>query len=106
MSLSIINLRKTFGKKEIFDAVSYSFADKGIYIIKGDSGIGKTTLLRIIAGFDTKIDGQVIGGGFENVSFAFQEYRLFPNLTALQNITEAVWEKPTAECEKEAKTML
>jgi len=92
MNLEIKNLSKSFGEKEIFSGFSYAFLDKGIYVIKGDSGIGKTTLLRIISGIDKIFDGEVVGGGFKNVSFAFQEYRLFPNLTALQNITETVWE--------------
>lgn len=87
--LTIKNLSKSFGKKEIFNGFSYEFSDKGLYRIKGASGIGKTTLLRIISGIDKKYTGSVIGGGYSNVSFAFQEYRLFPNLTILENITES-----------------
>ena len=106
MSLEIKNLSKSFGEKELFSGFSYAFSDKGIYVIKGDSGIGKTTLLRIISGIDKIFDGEVIGGGFKNVSFAFQEYRLFPNLTALQNITEIVWENSDESDNLSAKKML
>ena len=67
-----------------------------LYIIKGDSGIGKTTLLRIISGIDKEYSGSVLGGGVKNVSVAFQEYRLFPQLNMIENLTEAVYKKTTA----------
>lgn len=95
--LKIENLSKSFERKEIFSGFSYEFSKVGLYRIKGDSGIGKTTLLRIIAGIDKKHTGSVIGGGFENTSFAFQEYRLFPSLTILENITVASFKNATAE---------
>ena len=85
MNLSIKNLRKKFGDKVIFNDFSYSFSKTGIYVIKGASGIGKTTLLRIIAGLDNEFEGTVENGGIHNVSFMFQEYRLFPTLSALEN---------------------
>ncbi len=86
MGLEIKNLTKTFGDKKIFTDFSFSFPDKGLCVITGVSGIGKTTLLRLIAGLDTEFEGSIVGGGIGNVSFAFQEYRLFPQLSALDNI--------------------
>ena len=86
MSLEIKNLTKRFGKKAIISELSYRFSDKGLYILRGKSGIGKTTLLRIIAGLDKDYSGEVIDGGIERISFAFQEYRLFPQLSALENV--------------------
>lgn len=88
MSLKIVNLSKKFGKKTIFDGFSYEFSDFGIYAITGESGRGKTTLLRLIAGLDKKLDGEILGGGFQNVSVSFQEYRLFPQLSVIENVTE------------------
>jgi ABC-type lipoprotein export system ATPase subunit len=85
MILKLDNLSKRFDGADIFSDLSYSFEDNGIYIITGESGIGKTTLLRIIAGLDKEYDGYVKGGGVENISFMFQEYRLFPVLNALKN---------------------
>lgn len=104
--LEIKNLSKSFETKQIFRDFSYSFPKIGLYVIKGNSGIGKTTLLRIISGIDKKYNGSVLGGGFKNVSFAFQEYRLFPTLTALENITDAVWDKPDKNNVSEAKKIL
>ena len=86
MSLEIKNLTKRFGKKTIISELSYRFSDKGLYILRGKSGIGKTTLLRIIAGLDEDYSGEVIDGGIERISFVFQEYRLFPQLSALENV--------------------
>ena len=77
--LILNNVSKAFGDKVLFENLSLEF-NTGLYLIRGNSGIGKTTLLRIIAGLDTDYDGEVIGGGLKNVSFSFQEYRLFPTL--------------------------
>ena len=85
MSLEIINLSKSFGERAVLDSFSYKFDQTGLYVIAGESGIGKTTLLRIIAGLDKDYSGSVVGGGIDNVSFMFQEYRLFPSLSALKN---------------------
>ena len=86
MSLKILNVTKKFDNRVILENFSYSFDSNGFYVIIGESGIGKTTLLRMIAGLDKDYDGTIIGGGIENCSFMFQEYRLFPALNAIQNV--------------------
>ena len=105
MSLVIKNLTKSFGDKQIFSDFSYEFSDTGIYLLRGDSGVGKTTLLRIIAGLDNQFLGEVDGGGIPNVSFAFQEYRLFPDLSALDNVLLAT-ESTSNETMIKARTIL
>jgi len=90
MSLNIINLKKRFDDKTIFDGFSYNFSDNGIYLLRGESGIGKTTLLRMISGLDNDYTGEIIGGGIGRVGMAFQEYRLFPRLSALENVIFAI----------------
>ncbi len=106
MSLTLINITKKYASKNILKNFGYNFKEKGLYVIFGESGIGKTTLLRIICGFDKKFDGQVIGGGFQNCSVVFQEYRLFPNLNALQNITEVSYKKSSSSLQEEAVNLL
>ena len=97
MSVKIKNLSKSFGKKVIFSDFSYDFGDNGVYILRGESGIGKTTLLRMIAGLDKNFSGEIIGGGTGNVSFAFQEYRLFPELSAIDNVMIASGDNSDAD---------
>lgn len=97
MSLTVKNINKAFEDKLIFEDFSYEFREKGIYAITGESGIGKTTLLRIIAGLDKNYRGEVIDGGIKNVSFAFQEYRLFPSVSAIENLLSIGCEKNEAE---------
>ena len=103
MSLSIKDLTKRFGDKVVFSGFSYDFPKKGLYLLKGDSGVGKTTLLRIISGLDTAYLGTVSGGGTTNVSYAFQEYRLFPTLTAIENVMISSRDESASdfECAKE-----
>lgn len=84
--ITIKNLSKSFGEKVLFRDFSFSFNDTGIYVLSGESGKGKTTLLRMIAGLDTDYDGTIIGGGIAATSICFQEHRLFPTLNALKNI--------------------
>ena len=86
MNLKLINLEKRFGQKLLFENLSFSFENNGVYAIVGNSGVGKTTLLRMIAGLDTDFSGEIVGGGKSNVSYVFQEYRLFPTATALENV--------------------
>ncbi len=85
MSLTISNLNKHFGDNYLIKNFNFCFPSTGLFIIRGASGIGKTTLLRIIAGIDKEYSGDITGGGIKNVSFMFQEYRLFPSITSLEN---------------------
>jgi len=86
MSIIIRSLQKSFGNRMVFDDFSYEFKDRGIYIIEGESGVGKTTLLRIIAGLDNDYSGEVLGCGTGKCAMMFQEYRLFPTISALDNV--------------------
>lgn len=106
MNLKLNILEKKFDDKVIFKDFSYKFDEKGVYLLFGKSGTGKTTLLRIIAGLDKKFKGTVEGAGAENVSFVFQEYRLFPNLTALNNVVLAISDGKDDKIKKKAMNLL
>ncbi|MBP3592242.1 MAG: ABC transporter ATP-binding protein [Clostridia bacterium] len=103
MPLIIKNLKKSFGEKVIFDDFSYTFDNNGIYILVGDSGRGKTTLLRMIAGLDNDYTGEIIT---DQVAYVFQEYRLFPVLNAIDNIAKILWIQPTDEQIRSAASLL
>ena len=106
MSLRLVNISKKFDKKIIFDGFSYDFSKTGVYALIGNSGTGKTTLLRIISGLDTNFSGEVIDGGIKNTSFAFQEYRLFPQLCALDNAVIANGEPDDTHLVERGKELL
>ncbi len=82
--VSVRGLTKYFGDEEIFCDFSYDFPATGLFCLIGESGRGKTTLLRIIAGLDKEYTGEVIAPA--SVSYLFQEKRLFPTLSALDNL--------------------
>ncbi len=106
MSLKISNVSKAFGDKTLFQNLSFDFKDNGIYAIVGESGKGKTTLLRMISGLDSDYSGEIISGGISNISFSFQEYRLFPQLSAIDNIIIALGELSDLKLRNSARSML
>ena len=78
-------ITKRYGDKQVFDRFTTEFADGEITCIVGASGVGKTTLLRCLAGL-TDFEGQ-IDGNAGNVGFVFQEPRLLPWLTVEENVS-------------------
>ncbi len=80
--LEIRGLSKRFGEKTLFEDLSLT-VDRPM-ILWASSGWGKTTLLRILMGLETPSGGTVSGVG--RVGAVFQEDRLCPQLTAVQNV--------------------
>ncbi|AHV93801.1 ABC transporter ATP-binding protein [Bordetella holmesii] len=87
------------GIKRVVDDLSLSLAADQIGCLLGESGCGKTTVLRAIAGFEPLragrilLDGRVLSAPGEqvvperrNVGMMFQDYALFPHLTVSQNV--------------------
>ncbi len=100
MSLvSIREVRKSFGQVEVLKGVSLE-VDKGdVVAIIGRSGSGKSTLLRCINGLETYQAGAIMADGIEvggihanlrelrrHVGMVFQQFNLFPHLTAAENV--------------------
>lgn len=82
-----ICVSKTYGEKKIFENLALEFADGEVVCVLGASGVGKTTLLRILAGL-TSYEGEVDGLP-ARVGYAFQEPRLLPHLTVEENLSYA-----------------
>lgn len=82
----------TFGYpgRELFRDFSLRVEPGERVILTGASGRGKTTLLRLIAGLEVPREGAVRGIPAGGISMVFQENRLFPGLTVLENLTMAV----------------
>ncbi len=84
MSVEIKHLKKKYKDKVIFDDFNFCFCSGKIYGISAPSGYGKTTLLNIIAGLDRDYGGDIKVKG--EVSYVFQEDRLFPYMSVMENI--------------------
>lgn len=113
--LELKNVKKSFDKNVILKSVSLSIDDGEIVSILGPSGSGKTTLLNIILGI-TEIDsGQLLLDGRDitkvpmeqrGFNIVFQDYALFPNLNAYQNITYGLRNKPGISSQEEVDDMI
>lgn len=75
---------KSYGEKKVFEDFRLEIGDGEIVAVLGKSGVGKTTLLNILAGL-TSYDGN-IDPLPEKVGYIFQEPRLLPNLTVAGNL--------------------
>ena len=80
--LEISHLTKRFGEKTLFEDLDLTLTAPAV--LWALSGWGKTTLLRILMGLETPTSGAVQGVG--KVSAVFQEDRLCPQLTAVENV--------------------
>lgn len=86
MSIIITDLCKTFDDNEVLKNVNITLKDNSIYCLMGSSGIGKTTLLRILIGLERADSGSVSGIDTKSISCMFQEDRLIPYLSAIDNV--------------------
>lgn len=76
-----------FAEKEILAGLSLALTPGKVTCLLGPSGCGKTTLLRVAAGLLTPDAGEVVIAPELRSSFVFQEDRLLPWFTALENLT-------------------
>ena len=93
MSLELRNISRTFADKTVVKDVSFTAKPGEIIGILGTSGCGKSTILRAISGLDNEYDGEISINGkktkqvHDETGFIFQEPRLLPWLTVIENIT-------------------
>lgn len=116
--LELKNIKKSFSGRKILDGISLKVTDGEIMCIVGQSGGGKTTLLRCISGLERIDEGEMMldGKRFDPMSskealigVIFQEYNLFPHLSVLENVTLApkiALKKDPQAVEKEARQLL
>jgi spermidine/putrescine transport system ATP-binding protein len=115
---SILELRdlvKLFPNQRAVDGISLKIPRGGFYSLLGPSGCGKTTTLRLIAGFEQPTSGEVLLDGVvvneqkpyqRNVSTVFQNYALFPHLTAAENIAFGLKRKGQPDIERKVREAL
>jgi polar amino acid transport system ATP-binding protein len=128
--IAIRNLRKSFGEHVVLRDINLEVARGEVVAIIGPSGSGKSTLLRCINlltlpdGGEVKVGGQAIRFDGQkavlpkdrelakfraSTGMVFQQFNLFPHMTALQNVMEGpvtVLRKPKVEAERIARTLL
>ena len=104
--LEIKNIRKAFGPLTVLDGIDLKVDQGDVVSILGPSGSGKTTLLRCINFLERADEGEMIFNGAayqmnraskkeiaairKDTAFVFQNYNLFLNKTAIQNVTEGL----------------
>jgi ABC-type lipoprotein export system ATPase subunit len=99
--IELVELRKMYGTDTILKDISIKFNNKGLYIISGKSGSGKSTILNILSGIDLAYDGKVLidGSSLKDLSsndinyyrstyvgYIFQDYNLIKELSVYDNI--------------------
>ena len=95
MGIELQAINKSFGSQELFRDLSLQVEAGTFHVLVGPSGEGKSTLLSIIAGLQKPDSGEIYLNDVcvtralpqqRDIGFVFQDYALFPHLTALQNV--------------------
>jgi multiple sugar transport system ATP-binding protein len=93
--IRLVNLIKRFGKVEAVKKINLEVGDGEFTVLVGPSGCGKSTTLRMIAGLEEASEGEIyIGERLVNdvapknrdIAMVFQEYALYPHMTAYDNM--------------------
>lgn len=94
--LKINELTLTIDKKTILKDLTHTFEDGAVTAIVGASGIGKTTLLRSLSGLLSPSSGEILSS-YHKPAFVFQEPRLFPWMSAFENVRSVCGDQEIAE---------
>src|SRR4051794_17956105 len=113
--LELRGVTKDYGSHRAIAGISLEVPRGGFFSLLGPSGSGKTTTLRLIAGFEHPDCGEVWLNGVKindhkpyqrNVSTVFQNYALFPHLTARGNVEFGLRQKRSADVSRRVEQML
>ncbi len=113
--LEISGIKKSFDGTTVLDDISLKIGDSQIVSILGSSGGGKTTLLNIILGLLQPDSGKIVFDGTDitntpmerrGFNIVFQDYALFPNLTAYKNIVYGLRNYPERSTKEEIEALI
>jgi len=98
-SVVMRNLQKSFGATKVIKGVSVNISDGEFVVLVGPSGCGKSTLLRMLAGLESITAGEIFIGDrrvndvapkARDIAMVFQNYALYPHMTAAENMSFAL----------------
>lgn len=115
--LELQNITAGYDKNVILKDLDFQVEQGELVSLLGSSGCGKTTTLRLIAGFSTPMSGKFVFNGKDytqvplnkrNFGFVFQSYALFPHMTVFDNVAFGLKMRkaPTEQMKKEVMEML
>ena len=113
--LRLENISKSFDGVPVLKDISLEIQKGEIVSILGPSGSGKTTLLNLILGLTDADGGKIVYDGDDltktpmeerGFNIVFQDYALFPHLTAYKNITYGLRNKPDISSKEEVKELI
>ena len=94
-TVSLRDVRKSFGRTEVIHGIDIDIGDGEFIVIVGPSGCGKSTLLRMVAGLESASSGDILIDGQRvnekepmerDIAMVFQNYALYPHMTVFDNM--------------------
>ena len=115
--IELRNVSKQFDGETVLDSINLDIYDNEFLTLLGPSGCGKTTTLRMIGGFETPDQGDILFLGERindipphkrSINTVFQRYALFPHLNVFENVAFPLREQklPRDEIEQKVNEML
>ncbi len=106
MPIEMKQIKKSYGDQKVLTNFSIFIEDGEKICLMGESGIGKTTILRILAGLTKPDSGQISGLQGKKVSMVFQENRLLGWANAFENVALVLNQKKFGAEKKAGKTAI
>ena len=112
--IQIKDISKAFDQTQVLNNIDLDIPDGSFTIILGPSGCGKSTLLRILSGLETSDGGEIWISGKDvthaepkdrQVAMVFQNYALYPHMTAFKNVEYSLKIKKVPKEERRKKVM-
>lgn len=113
--LELRHVMKKYGAHTVLDDICLEIDDGQIVSILGPSGGGKTTLLNVLLGTTEVTSGEILCDGDDiagvpmekrGFNIVFQDYALFPNLSAYENIVYGLRNNPSASTKEEVEELI
>ena len=118
-ALNIQNLSCSYQKTAVLESLDLSLHDNEIVCLLGESGCGKTTLLRAVAGLQTELTGQIsirqkvlndpqtyVPPELRKIGLIFQDYALFPHLNVFDNVAFSLTKMTKQEKQQRVQEVL